>query len=275
MSRPTAICPAIIASLLLAASSAQADKPLLVRRPAVPAGDDRQRDPAQLSPGRHVQVASAEPTVHGQRGHRHRPIGLDAGTAHRAGARGRGGRLKRLDHNDIASVVIFDNRSTFWYRRWRSSITPPSSIPSCRWELAAAPPWGWSPGRVKCADKDNAGSTEIVLLSDGRANVGPSGPTTSRCSAVTWWRKASRSAPSASASTTTRTSCSGSRAQATAITPSPATPRIWCRSSTEFDDVLASCAQTVSIDIELRRVCAPSAHSAAMATSRPRAPSSA
>ena len=45
--------------------------------------------------------------------------------------------------------------------------------------------------------------------------------------------------------------------------------RIWCRIfNKEFDDVLASCAQTVSIDIELAaRVCAPSAHSAATATS--------
>ena len=100
------------------------------------------------------------------------------GDAYRAGTRGRHRRRPPPRPDDIASVVIFDDKSTCWCRRRTSPTMPPS--PTIR-QVGRA-----RHDRYLCRREGRRGRgrsnqgrrdlNRVVLLSDGHANVGPRRP---------------------------------------------------------------------------------------------------
>ncbi len=257
MSRPTAICPAIIASLLLAASSAQADKPLLVDArlsQPVMTGSETQRNYLRVAvSGCERQKTDRTPVnvaiVIDRSGSMQ---GLRIAQAREAAV----AAVKRLDHNDIASVVIFDDKIDVLVPAMavvdHAAFIDPIMQVGARGSTAIHAGVVTGAGEVR-KHKDNRRLNRIVLLSDGRANVGPSRPDD--------FAVLGRHLVAEGISVSTiglgldynedlmlRLARASDGNHAFAGDTADLVPIF----NKEFDDVLASCAQTVSIDIELR-----------------------
>jgi Ca-activated chloride channel homolog len=247
----------VLAGLLLAALPARADKPVaLETRLAQPVMKDAEtqrnylrialngceREKTNRTPVNVGFVIDRSGSMAGARMSQAREAAIAA--------------LKRLDGNDIASVVIFDNQTDVLVPA-QPVVDHTTFIDLIR---QVGPRGGTAiyGGVLKSADevrrfKDDRRLNRIVLLSDGLANVGPSRPDD--------FTRLGRDLLAEGISVSTiglglnynedlmlklARASDGNHAfvnDATDLIP------IF---NLEFDDVLASCAQTVSIDIELR-----------------------
>jgi Ca-activated chloride channel family protein len=164
--------------------------------------------------------------------------------------------LKRLDAGDIASVVTFDNQIDVLVPA--QPVADQSAFTDRIGQLAARGSTAIHAGLLKGADevrrfKDNRRLNRIVLLSDGLANVGPSRPDD--------FAKLGRDLLGEGISVSTiglgldynedlmLALARASDGNHTFVGEATDLIQVFNR---EFDDVLASCAQTVSIDVELR-----------------------
>jgi Ca-activated chloride channel family protein len=257
MSRPGIICPAIVAGLVLAASFAHADKPLLLdARLAQPVmkGDETQRNYLKVAvSGCERQKTDRTPVnvaiVIDRSGSMQ---GLRIAQAREAAV----AAVKRLEHNDIASLVIFDDKIDVPVPA--TPVVDHAAFIDRIMQVGARGSTAIHAGVVTGADevrkhKDNRRLNRIVLLSDGRANVGPSRPDD--------FAVLGRDLLAEGISVSTiglglgynedlmlKLARASDGNHAFVGDNADLVPIF----NKEFDDVLASCAQTVSIDIELR-----------------------
>lgn len=164
--------------------------------------------------------------------------------------------LKRLDPNDIASVVIFDNQIDVLVPA--QPVADQSVFADRIRQVAARGSTAIHAGVLGGAGevrrfKDSRRLNRIVLLSDGLANVGPSRPDE--------FARLGRDLLGEGISVSTiglgldynedlmLELARASDGNHTFVGEATDLIQVFNR---EFDDVLASCAQTVSIDIELR-----------------------
>ena len=115
--------------------------------------------------------------------------------------------VSRLDHRDIASVVMFDNTTDVLMQA--QPVHNAALFVNAIQQIAVRGSTAIHAGVLVGANevrryKEPKRLNRVILLSDGQANIGPRAPT-SATSAARCCAKASRSAPSASASATTRT----------------------------------------------------------------------
>jgi Ca-activated chloride channel family protein len=164
--------------------------------------------------------------------------------------------VKRLDRNDIASVVIFDNQIDVLVPA--QPVVDHAAFTDRIRHVAARGSTAIYDAVLKGAEevrrfKDNRRLNRVVLLSDGLANVGPSKPDD--------FAKVGRDLLTEGISVSTiglglgynedlmlqlARASDGNHAF---VSDAADLIQIFNK---EFDDVLASCAQTVSIDVELR-----------------------
>jgi Ca-activated chloride channel family protein len=256
MIRATLSCACVVAVSVLSNVPAFADKPINLEArfaQGVMKGGEKQRNylrvglngcerrPAERTPVNVAFVIDRSGSMAGERIAQAREAAILA--------------VKRLDQNDIASVVIFDNQVDVL------APAQPVADPNTYVELirrigvrgSTAIYDGVQQGAREVRKfKDERRLNRVVLLSDGLANVGPKTPPE--------FAKLGRELLAEGISVTTiglgldynedlmlqlARASDGNHAFATA--PNDLI-QIFNR---EFDDVLASCAQTVSIDVDL------------------------
>jgi Ca-activated chloride channel homolog len=256
MSRAIGACVVCLAGLLSAAWPARADKPMMLQtrlaQPVMKAGETQrnhlrialsgcEREKTDRTPVNVAFVVDRSGSMQGARIAQAREAAITA--------------LKRLDGNDIASVVIFDNLIDVLVPAQpvadHSAFADPIRQVAARGNTAIYDAVLAGAGEVR-RFKDTRRLNRVVLLSDGLANVGPSKPDD--------FARLGRDLLADGISVSTiglglgyneylmlrlARASDGNHAfvgEATDLIP------IFNK---EFDDVLGSCAQTVSIDVEL------------------------
>jgi len=257
MSRAIGACVICLAGLLLATLPVRADKPMVLQtrlaQPVMKGGETQrnylrialngcEREKTDRTPVNVAFVIDRSGSMQGIRMAKAREAAIAA--------------LKRLDGNDIASVVIFDNLIDVLVPA--QPVADHAIFTDRIRQVAARGNTAIYDAMLKGADevrrfKDNRRLNRVVLLSDGLANVGPSKPDD--------FAKLGRELLADGISVSTiglglgynedlmlrlARASDGNHAfvgEATDLIP------IFNK---EFDDVLASCAQTVSIDVEMR-----------------------
>jgi Ca-activated chloride channel family protein len=164
--------------------------------------------------------------------------------------------VRRLDKQDIASVVIFDDKVDILMQA--QNVDDPSAFIDRIRQVGARGSTAIHAGVVEGAQQvranlDKKRLNRVVLLSDGQANVGPRNPSDfARLGATLLQEGISVSTIGLGLQYNEDLMLQLARASDgnhTFVGESTDLIQVFNK---EFDDVLASCAQTVSIDVELR-----------------------